>query len=112
MEIDITAGLFDPALLDYSDAIITNANSYDGAWCYCGSFERIRFSVYADILLHAHLEFSLNAADIDAISATWVMDTGDANDYAVYGRYARIIVVNDIAGVDTTTTRIRMYGAR
>ena len=112
-EIDVTKGLFDPAILDLSDANIDTGDTYTSAWRYCGDYKNIYATVYADQVLQVHLEFSNNGADIDAISNIYdsQVSVGDGYDWPVMGRYVRMLAAN-ASGVNTTTCRLRMQGKR
>ncbi len=100
-------------LLDYSNTNINTGASYTGAWVHCGNYERVRVSVYADQILQAHIEFSMDAVNIDAVSDTWdaAASVGEGYDWAVYNLYARVVVSNS-SGVNTAACRIRMLGEK
>ena len=113
-EVDVTKQLFDPSNLDVSAANINTGASYTGAWVFCGGFDRIRFTAIADQILQVHVEFSNDGANIDAISLeyeTTGVTIGDGWDAAVYARYCRLVADN-ASGVNTTSCRLGLRGAR
>lgn len=112
MEIDVTRGLFNPAVLDESSDNILDTNSYDSGYKYCGGYTRVRAAIFADQVLDYRFVFSQNATDEAARTKSYatVANEGDAADVFVSARYVKLVVDNN-SGADTTDTRILLEAA-